>query len=126
MKPKSTMLAYILTGPVTKSGCPGIAFWRLRLGILHVLQVGKITGEQMERLIGHVTWAMMLRRESLAILGSVYAFIRVAWENPTPLWSAVDAKFDKFVRSCRFSCPISASPGVLPSLRQTRLTMALE
>ena len=36
--------------------------WRLRLGLQHVLPLGRISGHQLERLIGHCTWAGPLRR----------------------------------------------------------------
>ena len=40
-------------------------------------------------LLGHITWAMLLRREALALLGSVYAFARQDAALPLRLWSSV-------------------------------------
>ena len=43
----------------------------------------------MEVLLGHGTWLVLLRREVLAMLGSVYAFIKVAGATSIPLWPSV-------------------------------------
>ena len=63
--------------------------WRLRLGIQHALKISRMSGKQLERLVGHITWAMLLRRESLSILSSVYAFTHAFYNSPQPLWNSV-------------------------------------
>ena len=63
--------------------------WRLRLGIREVLRRGAMTGQQLERLIGHMTFVSLCRRESLAALGHCYTFIRRFYSQRTTLWKSV-------------------------------------
>ena len=62
--------------------------WRLRLGISFVLDLGFASGEDIQVLVFHITWAMLLRREALSILSSVYAFSRLGGQQ-VRLWSSV-------------------------------------
>eukprot|EP00972_Heterocapsa_arctica_P020272 2991215-Heterocapsa_arctica.AAC.1 len=39
--------------------------WRLRLALLHLLEVGHCTGHQMRQLMGHSTWCALIRRPAL-------------------------------------------------------------
>ena len=39
--------------------------------------------------LGHVTWACLLRREALAFLSSCYAFVEAAKGEVMPLWDSV-------------------------------------
>eukprot|EP00969_Alexandrium_andersonii_P271593 12003708-Alexandrium_andersonii.AAC.1 len=43
----------------------------------------------MEVLLGHITWTLLLRREGLALLQSVYAFVGCRGLECRPLWPAV-------------------------------------
>ena len=47
------------------------------------------TGRTLQLLTGHCTWAMMTRREGLAILNSCYAFIHHFGSKPGRLWPSV-------------------------------------
>ena len=44
------------------------------MAVKYVLDRGVASGHDIQVLVGHITWAMLLRREALAILSSVYAF----------------------------------------------------
>ena len=62
--------------------------WRIRLAILHLLDKGVASGHDVQIIVGHITWAMLLRREALAILSAVYAFARLG-SDPIRLWATV-------------------------------------
>jgi hypothetical protein len=49
--------------------------WRLRFALLKLTCLKHCTGRLLEIIIGHVTWAMLMRRESLSLLDHVYRFI---------------------------------------------------
>ncbi len=63
--------------------------WRLRLALLHILDLNSISGRQLEQVIGHVTWSCLLRRECLSILNSTYSFMRAKCHRETRLWPSV-------------------------------------
>ena len=68
---------------------PNARIWKLRLALLHVFEKGTVTGSQLRRLVGHYTWAALLRRESLSILAATYRFIDLAGDREWRLWSSV-------------------------------------
>eukprot|EP00971_Amphidinium_carterae_P243555 4836713-Amphidinium_carterae.1 len=44
-------------------------FWRLVKGLQHVLNTNcRLTGRQVERLVGHITSVLLLRRELLCLI----------------------------------------------------------
>ncbi|CAK0888496.1 unnamed protein product, partial [Prorocentrum cordatum] len=62
-------------------------FWRVHGCISHLLEPGRrITGRQLERLVGHVVALLLLRREALSLLSAVYVFIRFTYDRAQPLW----------------------------------------
>ena len=63
--------------------------WRCRLAIRAILAQGRVSGRVLEKLVGHLTFVSLLRRESLAVLSSVYAFIRRSYDAETVLWDSV-------------------------------------
>ena len=63
--------------------------WKIRGCIEHVLSHPRLSGQQLEKIIGHVTFALLIRRELLSILSSVYAFIVKNYDKPTWLWASV-------------------------------------
>ena len=77
--------------------------WKLRRAIRHVLARGRISGSVLEVLIGHATWAMLLRRESLSILDDCYDHIRNHYRSIMPL-----------SRACRRE--LAQVAGILPLL----------
>ncbi|CAK0896163.1 unnamed protein product, partial [Prorocentrum cordatum] len=50
--------------------------WRLRAAIRGALRRQLISGFLLRVLTGHITWALLLRREMLCVLGATYAFIQ--------------------------------------------------
>ena len=53
-----------------------IRLWRLKFALDRVLSFRKMSGKMLEIIIGHCTWCMLIRRESLSVFCHVYEFIR--------------------------------------------------
>ena len=58
------------------------------MAVQYVLDRGVASGHDVQVLVGHITWAMLFRREALAILSSVYALARMGTE-PVRVWDSV-------------------------------------
>ena len=52
--------------------------WKCRLAIRSLLAIGHASGRELERIVGHLTFACLLRRESLAVFGAVYRLLERA------------------------------------------------
>jgi hypothetical protein len=61
----------------------------IRRTIEWVLRRGRLSGQQLEILVGHMTYFCMLQRGALSIFNSVYKFIRTAGARTLPLWQSV-------------------------------------
>ena len=55
--------------------------WKTRLAVMYILKNLLIDGKPLERIIGHITWSILLKREYLNILSSCYAFIRKRYKH---------------------------------------------
>ncbi|CAK0823926.1 unnamed protein product, partial [Prorocentrum cordatum] len=64
--------------------------WRLRLGLLCAADQRHITGGDLRRLVGHFTWAALVRRELPAIFDSVYPFADRAGSCQWRMWASVE------------------------------------
>lgn len=47
-----------------------------------------VTGREVEKLVGHLTWNMMLRRDMLCLMSSLCEFIRHSYGTRQPLWAS--------------------------------------
>ena len=54
-----------------------------------LLHLGSCSGRVLERLLGHWTWAMLVRRPSLAVLKATYRFCAVAGRRSFQIWPSV-------------------------------------
>ena len=63
--------------------------WRVRKAIRYLLQIGRASGQQLEQLLGHMTFISLGRRETLSIFGEIYTFIRRHYRQVVPLWKSV-------------------------------------
>ena len=63
--------------------------WRLRLGLLGLIDKGRATGRQLSCLIGNFTFRALLRREMLSALSASYASAEVHRNAMVPLWPSV-------------------------------------
>ena len=73
--------------------------WRLRLGIKELLRQGWGTGQLVERILGHLTFAFLLRRELLSCLQACYVFVRKSYKVHCRLWPEV-------VRELSWACSL--------------------
>lgn len=63
--------------------------WKLRPAVLHLLRRGRASGAQLRHVLGHFTWAAMMRRDCLAVAASCYSFVHAGVEEERPLWKTV-------------------------------------
>jgi len=63
--------------------------WRLAAALQHCVRLRKIRGAALEELVGHCTFAFLLRRCLLSVLGRTYQFIKEHYLEPTALWPSV-------------------------------------
>ena len=62
---------------------------RIRV-VLHQLLGRKVTtGQVLEVVMGHLTYAFMVYRPALAICSSVYKFVRASYTKPCRMWKSV-------------------------------------
>ena len=90
-------------GPVTSCSFVGLEFdglkhtvrvskrrtWRLALAIDHILNLSEVSGKTLEHILGHYTWAGLVRREALALVQACYSFIHAYRDQRAPLWDSV-------------------------------------
>ena len=72
-----------LFGPTLKR------LWRARLAVREILRRNAASGQQLERLLGHITFISLCRREALSVLGETYTFTRKNYTRVAPLWKSV-------------------------------------
>ena len=63
--------------------------WRLRRGLEYAARQRHITGDQMAKLIGHITWSCLLRLPALSLINAGYRFARTFGPRSGRLWPAV-------------------------------------
>ncbi len=62
--------------------------WRPHLGIEEVRRRNKVSGLQMEMLLGRIAWALLVRRWILSLLDACYAFAESHRGRAGKLWDA--------------------------------------
>eukprot|EP00438_Fugacium_kawagutii_P029326 Skav216048 [mRNA] locus=scaffold2930:320754:324087:+ [translate_table: standard] len=70
--------------------------WRIRQAIRELLKRGAASGQQIERIIGHITFVSLCRREVLSIFGECYTFISRHYQQVVPLWKSVRKELSKW------------------------------
>ena len=63
--------------------------WKLAYGLRELLRRGRCSGTVLRAVVGHLTWAVLLRREALAFAQKSYAFVDAAGTSVRPLWASV-------------------------------------
>ncbi|CAK0824773.1 unnamed protein product, partial [Prorocentrum cordatum] len=66
-----------------------VRLWRARLAIRAVLRRGRCSGRDLERLLGHLVFLSLVRREGLSLFWSCYAFVRKNCTQDVRLWASV-------------------------------------
>ncbi len=59
---------------------------KLQRAIHELLERNFATGHLVQLLLGHITWALMCRREGLSLVNTGYAFVHKHYDVPTRLW----------------------------------------
>ena len=67
--------------------------WRLRHGLEFAACQKQLTGDQVAKLIGHITWSCLLRRPALSLINAGYRYARTFGPGSGRLWSAVAQEF---------------------------------
>ena len=62
---------------------------KIRAGIYDLLNRQFCSGHTMQLVLGHITWALMARREGLALINSCYAFVHKNIDRQARLWPSV-------------------------------------
>ena len=60
--------------------------WRV-VAIKEVLRRGRMSGVQLEQLLGHLTFISLGKREVLSIFGDSYTFVKRHYHDSAPIWS---------------------------------------
>ena len=63
--------------------------WKLRLGVLELLKRGWADGKTVEKIVGHLTFVALLRRELLSCFQACYIFIRKRYTVHSRIWPEV-------------------------------------
>lgn len=63
--------------------------WKLRFAILQLIEDGWGSGRLVEKIVGHITFAALLRREILSCLQAVYVYIWKSYHVHSRLWPEV-------------------------------------
>eukprot|EP00971_Amphidinium_carterae_P341870 6480919-Amphidinium_carterae.2 len=63
--------------------------WKLKLVLKTVLQRGRLRGKDLERIVGHATFMLLVQRSSLSLLSAVYPFISKHYHVEQVLWPSV-------------------------------------
>ncbi|CAK0886194.1 unnamed protein product, partial [Prorocentrum cordatum] len=63
--------------------------WRARLAVRGVLGRGRLRGRDLEKLLGHLVFISLIKREGMSLFWSCYAFVRKCYDKETGLWPAV-------------------------------------
>ncbi|CAK0896604.1 unnamed protein product [Prorocentrum cordatum] len=64
-------------------------FWRLVTSLDYTLKHPLLTGAELERLIGHLTYVLLLRREVLSLLSASCVFVSKCYARRVRLWPSV-------------------------------------
>jgi hypothetical protein len=72
-------------------------FWKIRLGTKAVLKRGRCSGQALEVVIGHMTFASLQNRYLLSIFHSVYKFIDAHYYECKVLWPSVAAELQAWI-----------------------------
>ncbi|CAK0878435.1 unnamed protein product, partial [Prorocentrum cordatum] len=63
--------------------------WRARLAVRGLLRRGRASGRDLERVLGHIIFVALARREGLSIFEASFRFVQKCCHQQVPLWSQV-------------------------------------
>ena len=74
--------------------------WRLIFAMRQLLKIGRCSGKQLERVIGHATFVGLGRREVLSIFGETYTYIHSHYYHAHRLWPSVRRELALWISLC--------------------------
>ena len=77
-------------------------FWRIRFAIVDLLRRRRVTGYEVEVVLGHATFLSLARRELLSIFHTTYRFIRRHYYEKITLWSSARDEFRCYIGAMWF------------------------
>ncbi|CAK0843554.1 unnamed protein product, partial [Prorocentrum cordatum] len=93
------MLGVQLEGRSARATLAPRRFWKLYMGLGHLAQRRpRVTSRDIERVIGHCTFAALCRRESLSCFSAVYSFVQQRYQRARPLWASARCELRIFRR----------------------------
>ena len=85
-----TLLGYQLDPARARWRIADKRFWRVKLALDWILVEGRrCTGKEIEKLLGHLTSILLLRRELLSLLHASYLYVSRSYLKRQPLWPSV-------------------------------------
>lgn len=87
--PRAEVLGIEVDGAALRAGLSAEKMARLLAATRRLLKVGICSGQVLACVVGHWTWAVLVRRPGLAIFCAVYKFIAVVGRRIRPLWPSV-------------------------------------
>ncbi|CAK0852624.1 unnamed protein product, partial [Prorocentrum cordatum] len=91
-------------------GASAAQTWRGRLALLFVADRRSATGDEIFSLLGHFTWAALLRRTLLCMFQQAYVFARVAGRRRLRPWSRVELELRRAAALLVFAFSDSKKP----------------
>ena len=74
--------------------------WRLIFAMRQLLKIGRCSGKQLERVIGHATFVGLGRREVLSVFGETYTYIHSHYYHAHRLWPSVRRELALWISLC--------------------------
>ena len=78
--------------------------WRIRLAILHVIRLGRCSGLQLQIILSHFTWAVLVRHELLSIPHACFTFVQKSGTHRRRLWSSVKTELLQMAALVSLAC----------------------
>ena len=66
--------------------------WDLDQSLLALIAGAAVSGDEMRKVVGHLTFRLLLCRPLLSVLGQVYRFITFMGSARTPVWPSVKSE----------------------------------
>ena len=86
---RGVALGVEVDGAVGRTRPTAKRFWRVRDSIQELVRRGSCSGQELEVLVGHMTFVALIRRELLSILHGTYRFVKKQYLVKAPLWQSV-------------------------------------
>ena len=77
-------------------------FALVRRGVRALLRLRRVSGWQVEAVLGHITFLCLMRRELLSIFHTVYRFVRESYTTFQRLWDSAREELNAFLGAMVF------------------------